>query len=144
MPANKHQSNTALATPPDGQFRNRVLEMLVDGAPLIHILETMLRGMETLLPGALCTLMLLDNEGLHIARAIGPSLPDYYTAALIGLEIGPAAGSCGTAAYTGQRVVVDGQYKLKPGVAIVEAGAARARPGASAAVSAAASAASAP
>ena len=107
MPANKHQSNTALATPPDGQFRNRVLEMLVDGAPLIHILETMLRGMETLLPGALCTLMLLDNEGLHIARAIGPSLPDYYTAALIGLEIGPAAGSCGTAAYTGQRVVVE-------------------------------------
>jgi diguanylate cyclase (GGDEF)-like protein/PAS domain S-box-containing protein len=51
--------------------------------------------------------MLLDAEGKRIARAFGPSLPDFYNAGLVGLAIGPIAGSCGTAAYTGERVVVE-------------------------------------
>ena len=107
MIPNTYSSDKALAIQPDGQFRNRVLEMLVDGAALSDILKVMLQGMEALLPGALCTLMLLDAEGKWFARALGPSLPDYYTAAMIGLKIGPTAGSCGTAAYTAQRVVVE-------------------------------------
>ena len=91
----------------DAQFRNKVLEKLVDGAPLADTLETLLLGLEQLRAGALCSLILLDAPGKHIGRAFGPSLPDFYTHALIGLEIGPAAGSCGTAAFTGERVVVE-------------------------------------
>jgi diguanylate cyclase (GGDEF)-like protein/PAS domain S-box-containing protein len=107
MPAANAPSNPALPTPQDGQFRNRVLEMLVDGAPLTQILETMLLGLEKLRPGALCSLVLLNPEGTHIERAVGPSLPDYYTAALVGLAIGPGQGSCGTAAYSRERVIVE-------------------------------------
>jgi diguanylate cyclase (GGDEF)-like protein/PAS domain S-box-containing protein len=83
------------------------LELLVQAAPLPQILETLLQGLEQVRPGALCSLMLLDAEGKRIARSFGPSLPDFYNAALVGLAIGPNVGSCGTAAYTGERVVVD-------------------------------------
>ena len=93
--------------PVDGHFRSRVLELLVQSAPLPQILETLLLGLERVRPGALCSLMLLDTEGKYIARTFGPSLPDFYNAALVGLAIGPATGSCGTAAYTGARVVVE-------------------------------------
>jgi diguanylate cyclase (GGDEF)-like protein/PAS domain S-box-containing protein len=107
MLAANNPTNSALNIQQDVQFRNRVLEMLVDGAALIDILKAMLQGLEALRPGAMCTLMLLDSEGKTFARVVGPSLPDYYTAALVGITIGPGVGSCGSAAYTGERVVVE-------------------------------------
>jgi diguanylate cyclase (GGDEF)-like protein/PAS domain S-box-containing protein len=51
--------------------------------------------------------MLLDADGRRFEQVLGPSLPEFYAAALKGLEIGPGEGSCGTAAYTGERVVVE-------------------------------------
>ena len=91
----------------DAQFRNRILEMLVASAPLDSILEALLQGLEALRPGALCSLLLLDSEGRYFERAIGAGLPDFYNAALIGLAIGPGVGSCGTAADSGERVIVE-------------------------------------
>ena len=107
MPDHDIPSPTPPKTPGDARFRNRVLELLVQGAPLQQILETLLTGLEEVRPGALCSLMLLDSRGLHIARTFGPSLPDFYNAALQGLAIGPRVGSCGTAAHTGERVIVE-------------------------------------
>jgi diguanylate cyclase (GGDEF)-like protein/PAS domain S-box-containing protein len=107
MTAAKHQNQPQMPTQTDAHFRTRVLEMLVDGAPLHQILEALLLGFEALRPGALCSVMLLDAPGKTIAQAIGPSLPDFYCAALIGLAIGPGTGSCGTAAYSGERVIVE-------------------------------------
>jgi diguanylate cyclase (GGDEF)-like protein/PAS domain S-box-containing protein len=106
MPVSDSHVPPELHIPGDVHFRNRVLELLVQAAPLPQILETLLLGLEQIRPGALCSLILLDTEGRHFARTFGPSLPDFYNAALIGLAIGPGAGSCGTAAYTGERVVV--------------------------------------
>ncbi len=91
----------------DAQFRNRILEMLVASAPLDSILEALLQGLEALRPGALCSLLLLDAGGRNFERALGASLPDFYNAALIGLAIGPGIGSCGTAADSGERVIVE-------------------------------------
>ncbi len=91
----------------EAQFKNLVLEKLVQSAPLASTLETLLLGLEQLRPGAICSLLLLDADGKRIGRAFGPSLPGFYSDALIGLDIGPANGSCGTAAFTGQRVVVE-------------------------------------
>ncbi len=97
-------------TPPTQQeasFRNRILEMLVQGAPLPRILESLLQGLEQLRPGALCSLMLLDAQGKRFVQVIAPSLPQFYQTALTGLAIGPGIGSCGSAAFSGQRVVVE-------------------------------------
>ena len=101
------QDRASLPPQWDAECRNRVLEMLVASAPLLDILETLLEGLELQRPGALCSLMLLDSQGAYFERVIAPSLPAFYCAALNGLAIGPGLGSCGTAAYTGERVVVE-------------------------------------
>lgn len=96
--------------PPQRQgagFRSQVLELLVQGAPLQDILEAMLRGLEQQRPGALCSLMLLDGQGQYFEQVFAPSLPAFYRAALTGLAIGPGLGSCGSAAYSGARVIVE-------------------------------------
>ena len=36
-----------------------------------------------------------------------PSLPDFYNDAIDGVEIGPDVGSCGVAAFSGERVIVE-------------------------------------
>jgi PAS domain S-box-containing protein len=89
------------------RFRTHVLELLASGKPLATVLEALVRGAEQLNPAMLCSIVLLDDERKHIGRCIAPSLPDFYNNALVGLAIGMGAGSCGTAAFTGQRVVVD-------------------------------------
>lgn len=88
------------------QTRNHVLELLAHGAPLPVILEAILRSVEQQ-SDMLCSIMLLDNEGRRLVMGAAPSLPDFFSDAINGTEIGIGAGSCGTAAYTGQRVIVE-------------------------------------
>jgi len=88
------------------QTRNHVLELLAHGAPLAAILEAIVRGVEQEYPTMLCSILLLDSEGRRLLTGAAPSLPDFYNAAINGTEIGIGAGSCGTAAFTGQRVIV--------------------------------------
>ena len=52
-------------------------------------------------------MLLLDDEGKHLRQGAAPSLPDFYNEAVEGMEIGPGEGSCGTAAATGEVVVVE-------------------------------------
>ncbi|MBI2733349.1 MAG: diguanylate cyclase, partial [Aquabacterium sp.] len=67
----------------------------------------MAQGIERLHPGMLCSVVLLDRQGRHLAESMSPSLPDFFSAAIHGLQIGEGVGSCGTAAFTGQRVIVE-------------------------------------
>jgi diguanylate cyclase (GGDEF)-like protein/PAS domain S-box-containing protein len=89
------------------QIRNHVLELLAHGAPLAKILEAIVRGVEQEQPAMLCSILLLDSEGKHLVTGAAPSLPDFYNDAIDGIEIGMGVGSCGTAAFTGQRVMVE-------------------------------------
>ncbi|MFZ6747560.1 sensor domain-containing phosphodiesterase [Undibacterium sp. Ren11W] len=88
-------------------FRSRVLEVLSSSAPLPEMLEAVVRGMEEFNPEMLCSILLLDKEGRHLGKGVAPSLPDFYNKALDGVTIGVGVGSCGTAAFTGERVVVE-------------------------------------
>ena len=89
------------------QIRNHVLELLANGAPLTTILEAIVYGVEQEQPDMLCSILLLDDEGKYLHNGAAPSLPDFYNDAIEGFEIGIGAGSCGTAAFTGQRVIVE-------------------------------------
>ncbi|UCV09818.1 diguanylate cyclase domain-containing protein [Dechloromonas denitrificans] len=89
------------------RFRNHILEMLAGGAALRIILLAIVRGIEKLHPAMRCSILRLDDEGRHLGRGIAPSLPDFFNAAISGVEIGVGVGSCGTAAFTGERVVVE-------------------------------------
>jgi diguanylate cyclase (GGDEF)-like protein/PAS domain S-box-containing protein len=89
------------------QFRSRTLELLMGDEPLPHVLEALVRGLEQVHPGMLCSILLVAPDGLHLVHGAAPSLPDFYSAAVNGIAIGMGAGSCGTSAFTGARVVVE-------------------------------------
>lgn len=87
--------------------RNELLEMLSKGAALPELLKAAVLSVETYNPNMLCSILLLDKEGKHLFTAAAPSLPDAYNDAISGESIGMNVGSCGTAAFTGQRVIVE-------------------------------------
>jgi diguanylate cyclase (GGDEF)-like protein/PAS domain S-box-containing protein len=87
------------------RFRSHTLELLATDNSLTSILEAIVLGLEQLNPAMLCSILLMDDEGKHLINGVAPSLPDFYNAAIDGIEIG--AGSCGTAALTGKRVIVE-------------------------------------
>lgn len=49
---------------------------------------------------------ILVLDGKKLRHAAGPNLPAAYRDAIDGIEIGPATGSCGTAAYCGHPIYV--------------------------------------
>ena len=83
-----------------------VLERLAAGAPLPRLLEDIVRFIERQSTGMVCSILLLDPEERRIRHGAAPSLPPEFISALDGARIGPNAGSCGSAAYLGERIVV--------------------------------------
>jgi PAS domain S-box-containing protein len=88
----------------DGE--SRILEMIARDAPLEETLEKLVRVVEAQFAGLLCSVLLLDEDGQHTRHGAAPSLPTPYAKAIDGLCIGPKAGSCGTAMYRREPVVV--------------------------------------
>jgi PAS domain S-box-containing protein len=82
----------------------RILEMVATGRSLAEILDDLCRIVEEQRSGVLASILLLDGDRLRHGGA--PSLPTAYTDAINGMVIGPSAGSCGTAAYRGEQVIV--------------------------------------
>jgi diguanylate cyclase (GGDEF)-like protein len=89
------------------QAHEATLEMVARGANLSDILNAIVRQVETEDPSTLCSILLLDAEGKHLLTGAAPSLPEFYSQAIHGVEIGVGVGSCGTAAALGQRVIVE-------------------------------------
>jgi PAS domain S-box-containing protein len=84
----------------------QLLEMVATGDSLTLVLDALCRLVEELAPGAVSSVLLLDPNGNKLRHGAAPSLPKAYTDAIDGLTIGPAVGSCGTAAYRGKPVIV--------------------------------------
>ena len=82
----------------------RLLEMVARGDSLPLILDALCRLVEELSSGALSSILLLD--GTQLRHGAAPSLPQAYIDAIDGSNIGPLAGSCGTAAYRAEPVIV--------------------------------------
>jgi PAS domain S-box-containing protein len=84
----------------------RLLEMIARGDSLDVILDTLCRLVEDLAAGSLSSILLLDSSGRRLRHGAAPSLPIEYMRAIDDALIGPSAGSCGTAAYHAQQVIV--------------------------------------
>ena len=82
-----------------------VMEQLAAGDRLSDVLEGIVVALEELIPGSRCSVLLLDEAGV-LRHGAAPTLPGGYSSAIDGLEPGPLAGSCGTAVYQGEQVVV--------------------------------------
>jgi signal transduction histidine kinase/PAS domain-containing protein len=85
---------------------SRILERIARDAPLEEILDNLVRVVEAQFAGLLCSVLLLDEDGQHARHGAAPNLPESYAQAIDGLCIGPTAGSCGTAMYRREPVVV--------------------------------------
>ncbi|WP_374328533.1 CBS domain-containing protein [Azonexus sp.] len=88
------------------EFGNDILHLISIAAPLPDVLSNICRRIEAAGSGLHCAAMLLDEDGVRLRPGAAPSLPAAYTAAIDGLEIGPAVGSCGTAAFLRKEVFV--------------------------------------
>lgn len=88
------------------QLRNNILELIACAASLPEVLHAIVKGVENENPKAMCSILLLDQAEQRLTLGAAPSLPDYYNDAIEGLMIGEGVGSCGTAAFTGKRVIV--------------------------------------
>jgi PAS domain S-box-containing protein len=86
--------------------RRDAMTLIATGAPLETVLTTIVRGIEAEVAGSLCSVLLLDATRQRLRLGAAPSLPAWYNEAIDGVEIGPCVGSCGTAAYTGEMVIV--------------------------------------
>ena len=84
----------------------RILEMVAKGDSLELILEALCLFVEDQSSGVLSSILLLDPNGSCLRHGAAPSLPKSYTEAIDGAAIGPSVGSCGTAAYLAEQVVV--------------------------------------
>src|SRR6266550_6568208 len=85
---------------------NQILEMVATGRPLAVILDGLCRLVDTLCDKSLASILLIDPNGRCLRRGAGPSFPEAFMAAVDGVEIGPCMGSCGTAAYRKEQVIV--------------------------------------
>ena len=85
---------------------NRVLEMVAKGDSLSDILDNLCLLVEEQSSGVLASILLMDPNGKQLRHGAAPHLPKTYTEAIDGAFIGPAVGSCGTAAYRAEQVIV--------------------------------------
>src|SRR5690606_3492180 len=79
--------------------QGNILEMVIAGTELTHLLAELCRAAERQIPGATCSILLVDAEKGIFTAGIGPHLPDEMMGAVPNIKIGTGAGSCGTAAF---------------------------------------------
>ena len=84
----------------------RTLEMIARGAPLGDVLNDLCDAIDEQSSGSFSTVLSLDPEDQRLWPVAGPRIPQGWTEAVSPLVIGPCAGSCGTAAFRRETVVV--------------------------------------
>jgi len=85
---------------------DKVLALIIGQSPLGRTLEALCREIEKQHAGLLCSVLLLEADGVTMRSVAAPSLPPAYCRAIDGVRAGPCAGSCGTAIYRKEPVVV--------------------------------------
>ena len=84
-----------------------MLEYIAIENNLTKILDKIVELAEKRNHTAKCSILLLDKERKHLLKGSAPSLPDFYNNATNGVEIGEKVGSCGSAAFKKERVIVE-------------------------------------
>ncbi len=83
-----------------------ILELLARGRPQEEILNQLVLLIESVMPGATGSILLLDPVKRSFLHGAAPNLDEQYNRSLTGIVIGPDVGSCGAAIHFGRRTVV--------------------------------------
>ena len=89
------------------RLRNRIFELLAGGAAISDILIQIVSYVKQSRSGMLCSILQLDEDGKRLLLGAAPGLPEAYNRLVHGLPVGDGVGSCGTAAFRNERVVVE-------------------------------------
>jgi len=85
--------------------QRQVLEMIATGAPLDEVLTLLAQVVEDQCDGTVCSVVLLETDGVHVRVGAAPSLPDEYSERIDGQPLGPRVGSSGSAMQVGQPII---------------------------------------
>lgn len=90
------------------QADRRAASQIAAGGQMRPLLEELLLAAEVAAGGGMAaSVLLVAPDGRRLRHAAAPSLPASYCTAIDGVEIGPDAGSCGTAAHLRRPVFVE-------------------------------------
>ena len=84
----------------------RTLEMVANGARVTDILESLCNTIDAQARNIMSAVMLMDADCMRLWPVASPRLPKGWVEAISPLKIGPGIGSCGSAAFLKQRVIV--------------------------------------
>ncbi|MEO1125994.1 MAG: EAL domain-containing protein [Cyanobacteria bacterium J06639_16] len=87
------------------QDQNELLAQIAQGQPLPDVLNALIDTVERSLDGVLCSVLLLGKDN-RLRFGAAPNLPADYNQVTSGVLIGEGVGSCGTAAFRNQTVIV--------------------------------------
>lgn len=88
-------------------LRSGILELIAGSEPLAQQLTFIVLSIEKESPGIICSVLMASDDGQCLLNGVAPSLPDFYNRATDRIKIGEGIGSCGTAAYRRERVIVE-------------------------------------
>jgi len=84
----------------------RILEMIAAGTELKAVLQALCDALDEQAHNLISSLLLMDPDGKRLWPYAGRRVPAGWSARISPLEIGPNVGSCGTAAYRREQVIV--------------------------------------
>jgi len=88
------------------QLDEAILALIMAQTPLADVLEAICVQIDKRYAGLLCSVLLLESDGTTLRSIAAPNLPKEYCQAIDGFQIGARVGSCGTAVYRREQVVV--------------------------------------
>ncbi len=86
---------------------NTVFEKLAQNRQLPEVLDALCLTIEKVSDEILCTILLVDKKNSRLIHGAAPSFPKFYRKAVVGIPIQMGMGSCGEAAFTARRVIVE-------------------------------------
>src|ERR1700757_1845225 len=84
----------------------KILELITGENSLNTVLEALCGLVEEMYSDSLCSILFLDVDAERLRKGVAPHFPPGFIESIDGVKIGPRVGSCGTAAYGKETVIV--------------------------------------
>ncbi len=84
----------------------QVMSKIALNEPIGKILENIVLNIEASIDNSICSILLLNKDGKTVRHGAAPHLPAAYIKGIDGSAIGEGEGSCGTAAFRKEPVIV--------------------------------------
>jgi len=88
------------------KIQKDLLEFIAGGASLKDSLTALALAIESQIDGTVCSIMMMDSRSMQLRHGTAPNLPVSYWNTMDGVPVNASSGSCGTAAFRRELVIV--------------------------------------